>query len=474
MNVLSKVRSLSLVVLSAIGGVTFGAALVAAATTISTNIQTDGTLSVTGTSVLNGNVGIANASPSYPLDVTGLGHFTGLVDAANFVATSTTATSTFTGGFTAGNNAALTVNQIAPQNALYVAANGKVGIGTTTPPNKLTVNGTGNFGDGNPADGVVYANGPNNLLELHSGFAEGLAVYSHASGVFTAPTIYLYKSRGTQNVPTSPQSGDILGYLQYGGYDGSSYFQSASIESVASQNWASGNTGTNLDFYVDQNGAESLNSPIMRMANSGNVGVDTSSPYSRLQVSGPDAASSTSAFAVVNSASTTVFSVFDGGNAQLSGTLTQSSDQRLKTNIQSLDAVHALSLIEGLNPVTFNWIDPNQGSGPQVGFIAQQVQQIFPELVSTTSATALTPGGTLGLNYIGLISPIVSAIQALSSEVRNLITEVQGFAQSFTTKTLNSQQDNTHELCVINSAGTPICVTGDQLAALLASSTKGK
>src|ERR1700728_2307535 len=32
---------------------------------------------------------------------------------------------------------------------------------------------------------------------------------------------------------------------------------------------------------------------------------------------------------------------------------------------------------------------------------------------ATTSPTALTPNGTLGLNYTGLISPIVSAIQAL-------------------------------------------------------------
>jgi hypothetical protein len=56
------------------------------------------------------------------------------------------------------------------------------------------------------------------------------------------------------------------------------------------------------------------------------------------------------------------------GNAQLSGTLTQSSDQRLKTNIQSLNASSSLSLIDALNPATFNWIDSNQGTGPQVGF----------------------------------------------------------------------------------------------------------
>jgi hypothetical protein len=199
------------------------------------------------------------------------------------------------------------------------------------------------------------------------------------------------------------------------------------------------------------------------------VGIGTTTPYAALEVWGPDAASSTLAFNVVNSASTTVFAVFDGGNAELSGTLTQSSDQRLKTNIQSLDASSSLALIDQLNPVTFDWIDPDEGATPQVGFIAQQVQAIFPELVSTTSPTALTPGGTLGLNYIGLISPIVSAIQALYSDVLSLEQTVSGFAESFASNVITANQ----QLCVKQSDGTPVCITGDQLAALLASQDTG-
>ncbi|OYV28110.1 MAG: hypothetical protein B7W98_00260, partial [Parcubacteria group bacterium 20-58-5] len=50
----------------------------------------------------NGNVGIGVTAPTYALDVGGLGHFTGLVDAPNFVASSTAATSTFAGGFSVG------------------------------------------------------------------------------------------------------------------------------------------------------------------------------------------------------------------------------------------------------------------------------------------------------------------------------------------------------------------------------------
>ena len=132
---------------------------------------------------------------------------------------------------------------------------------------------------------------------------------------------------------------------------------------------------------------------------------------------------------VVNSASTTEFTVYDNGNATLAGSLVQNSDRRLKTNIQDLDASSSLAEIEALNPVTFNWIDPAKSSVPQFGFIAQQVQSVFPNLVSVTAPTALTPDGTLSLNYIDLISPIVAAIQELDKEITSLASTVAGFAE---------------------------------------------
>jgi hypothetical protein len=193
----------------------------------------------------------------------------------------------------------------------------------------------------------------------------------------------------------------------------------------------------------------------------GNVGIGTSTPYSRLTVWGSDTAAGTAALTVANSASTTEFQVFDNGAATLAGTLTQNSDQRLKTNVQSLDASSSLQSIMGLNPVTFNWIDPSEGNTQQFGLIAQQVQQIFPQLVSTTSATALTPGGTLGVNYIGLIAPIIESIKELG-------IEVQGFAQSITTSVLNATTGNFNNVCVKKASdGSSVCITGDQLEQLL-------
>jgi hypothetical protein len=152
----------------------------------------------------------------------------------------------------------------------------------------------------------------------------------------------------------------------------------------------------------------------------------------------------------------------DNGNATLNGNLIQSSDQRLKTNIANLDASSSLAAIDALNPVTFNWIDPAKSSVPQYGFIAQQVQSVFPNLVSTTSPTALTPDGTLSLNYIDLISPIVAAIQQLDEEITSLASTIAGFAQHIV-----SNEVDTNKLCV---QGT--CVTGAQLAALLAAANQ--
>ena len=233
-------------------------------------------------------------------------------------------------------------------------------------------------------------------------------------------------------------------------------------------NWT-GSTAKNIGLYVSGVSGGTNNYDAI-FNGGGNVGVGTANPYSRLQVTGPDTAS-TSAFAVVNSASTTVFSIYDNGNATYSGSMFQSSDARLKTGVEPLDASSSLVAVEALNPVSYTRLD-QPGQGQNLGFLAQAVQAIFPELVSTTSATALTPGGTLTLNYVGLISPIVSAIQALDSEISALASTISGFAQNVATQTLVAdngtfKQVTTDKLCVTKADGTPVCITGDGLDQIL-------
>jgi hypothetical protein len=68
-----------------------------------------------------------------------------------------------------------------------------------------------------------------------------------------------------------------------------------------------------------------------------------------------------------------VFAVYDNGNATYySGSIFQSSDQRLKTNVLPLEASSSLSLIALLNPVSYARLDQT-AQGTNLGFIAQQV-----------------------------------------------------------------------------------------------------
>ena len=195
-------------------------------------------------------------------------------------------------------------------------------------------------------------------------------------------------------------------------------------------------------------------------------GIGTSTPYSRLSVWGSDTSANTAAFTIANSASTTEFQVFDNGSATLAGTLTQNSDQRLKTNISTLDASSSLAAIDSLNPVSFNWVNNMFGEGGQLGFIAQDVQKSFPQLVSTTSATALTLDGTLGLNYTGLIAPIIGAIQGIAhiaGDFQKDLIAWLGNASNGITDFFARNGHFSNELCVGST-----CVTAQQFQAMVA------
>ena len=65
-----------------------------------------------------------------------------------------------------------------------------------------------------------------------------------------------------------------------------------------------------------------------------------------------------------------------------------------------------------LNPVSFKWIsDGPNATTTHYGFIAQDVQKIFPDLVMKGQ------DGYLALNYAGFAPYIVSAMQQMQNEI---------------------------------------------------------
>jgi Chaperone of endosialidase len=387
-----------------------------------------------GNGYLAGNLGIGTTSPGSTLTIGG-------GSTAGF------AVSGVISGVGNGNTSSMQYVNINPTySAGFLGVGGQVTVLNVVPPSTVSNFGnTGTFVGENV--NVSNVSGGTKYAALFQGGNVGIGTSTPANELtlFGSPNIQLSQNSGATGI------GSTISYDQVSIPRTSIGFGTA----LGGGGYITFSTGNSVPL-----------SERLRIVSTGLVGIGTTTPYSRLTVWGPDSSASGQAFEVDNSASTTEFIVYDNGSATLAGTLTQNSDERLKTNVQSLDASSSLDLLAELNPVTFNWIDPNQGNGTQIGFIAQQVQQIFPELVSTTSATALTPDGTLGLNYIGLISPIVSAIQALYADVQSLEQTVSSFAQSFTSETITA----TNELCISDGPNdpSPLCITKAQLASLLA------
>lgn len=98
-----------------------------------------------------------------------------------------------------------------------------------------------------------------------------------------------------------------------------------------------------------------------------------------------------------------VLKLFGNGNATLAGTLTESSDQRLKTNITALTGI--LPKILELSGYAYNWKNKIKPSEKQIGLMAQEVAAYFPELIHTNSE------GLLSVSYTRFIPLLIEGIK---------------------------------------------------------------
>ena len=153
------------------------------------------------------------------------------------------------------------------------------------------------------------------------------------------------------------------------------------------------------------------------------------------------------------------------GNA--TGGVTCTSDARLKTNVNNLPS--ELSNIDSLRPVTFKWIDPTKDQGVQMGLIAQEVQQIYPQFVHDVG------NGYIGIDYASLVVPAIKAIQELDIKIEPLTSldlsddnSLASLIRQYVENAMNgigtlfAGKVQTNELCLQD-----VCVTKAQLQQLL-------
>lgn len=116
------------------------------------------------------------------------------------------------------------------------------------------------------------------------------------------------------------------------------------------------------------------------------------------------------------------YAVDVSGNGFISGTWYMGSDIRFKKNIILIP--HALSKILSLKGVSFSWRKDelktnNFNDGNQIGFIAQDVEKVLPELVKTDA------DGYKSVSYGNLTPVIVEAIKEQQKIIDMQNTQIQ-------------------------------------------------
>jgi hypothetical protein len=141
---------------------------------------------------------------------------------------------------------------------------------------------------------------------------------------------------------------------------------------------------------------------IVTFDGSDNVGIGTTTPSELLEVNG---------------------NALIGGNLTLNGFFFNFSDARLKQDIQPIAG--ALGRLLALRGVEFEWSRPDLARlrpGPQVGMIADEVEQVFPAWVAADPKTGLkmlSPQGFEGV-AVEAMREISQRVEGLEADVRTL------------------------------------------------------
>ena len=125
------------------------------------------------------------------------------------------------------------------------------------------------------------------------------------------------------------------------------------------------------------------------------------------------------------------------GDVDITGTLNNPSDKKLKNGVEEMNG--AIDLLGKLIPKTYTYKQDipylNLPNGKQYGFIAQELEEVMPELVSHSVRPEVRAedGKRLlaeafeykSVSYTGLIPVLVQAVKELDAENKALRTEVE-------------------------------------------------
>ena len=111
--------------------------------------------------------------------------------------------------------------------------------------------------------------------------------------------------------------------------------------------------------------------------------------------------------------------VLFNGDATLAGNLNVNSDARLKANIVSLGST--LSKLLQIDGKSYT-MKKDESEKQKIGLLAQDIEKVFPELVSESN-------GIKSVNYQGLVPVLINALKEQQSEIDELKTMLKAIIE---------------------------------------------
>ncbi|MGE3802177.1 MAG: tail fiber domain-containing protein, partial [Candidatus Kapaibacterium sp.] len=251
---------------------------------------------------------------------------------------------------------------------------------------RVNISPAGHLGLGTTNPGGIITILNDNVSDVQDDF-----IMSTFSNTFT-PLIRMSHARGTVATPAALNNNDIVGLIAM--QDGTSATIGAQIAAIADVNHTALDQSTRLEFATTDGLTTATR---MTIDDDGRVGIGTNAPNAAVFLH------------VVGDAGKTV-----GGTTWLN-----LSDGRMK-DVQG-NYTKGLADVLELNPVVYRYKPENAWGAPsdvdQYGFIAQEVETVFPEAVTTGE------DGYLLFNMHPILVSYTNAIKELNSELEEQKTE---------------------------------------------------
>ena len=386
-----------------------------------------------------GNVGIANTAPIFPLHISASYSKTTTSGSAQmFISTNEAAASNpfglrfqVFGGAAIGNRYAVLqttdYNSADGGSIVLQSGGGNVGIGTSTPSYLLDINGMARIlrNGGDEALRISNDNGYigffNTANSTRSGYLQGNTTSIQLSSSLAIPIQFLISdaekmrisSAGNVAIGNTSASQPLHVTVAAGAYN----------TTIAQQS----NLGGFVLVEANSSGSNSRASIVLRGNDliGGGLSVARENPTGGWQTYMTFYANNVTGGAGVTSIQEKL-RISSDGSLGANGSTTNiynASDRRLKQNITPIN--YGLDAVLNMKPISFNWADGFQEiekDKTMLGFIAQDMEKVVPEVVEKFSKTPIELNGeliedSLTINQKYIIPILVKAIQEMNTKL---------------------------------------------------------